>query len=657
MAENTQKTPKRQGPIRFEAVIPFAIVMAVMIAYFHFFFDLHLRRAFEIAGYHFLGAQVDIEKVETSFWKGTFRVRGIQLTNAEKPTHNMVQIGDVRFGVLWDGLLRARFIVDEMATEQIQIDIPRKSPGRVKPPEPAEPDSDGPSAAEKLKDKALGAVESKYQDNALGDLAAILGGTSSAEQIGKIEGSLASKARLKEIKADYEAKQKQWQARFASLPKGPELQALGDRLGKVKTKDFKSPQELQASLQEIDSILKEADAKFKSAQSAGSDLNTEIKALEQGFKDLEAMIKKDLNDLESRFRIPSLDAKSISQSIFYPYVAPYLAQFNRYQSLVKKYAPPNLINKDKGEEPSQIQPRPRAEGISYEFTKPRSYPMFWVKRISVSSTAGPGLNSGNINGLITDVTSNQMLVGRPTIAKLEGNFPSLEISDFFTQLTIDNTKELLRLAYDFRVGSYGLSAKELVQSPDIKIAFQRAQGSMSSKGDLVGLRDFKFSMSNQFQNVDYMISAPNKDAEAMIKAVFAGIPKVTLDANGSGRLPGLSLSINSNLGAELAQGFEKQINLKLAEAKAKLQAYVDEQVGKERSRLEAEFNKAKSQAESEIKKIQDQINTEKAKAQAKIDQSKKDSENQARKSVEDQLRKAIPDADKKVEDLKKRFGF
>ena len=123
---NTPPTPpqtppskKKKGFIRTEAVVPFVIVVAVTVIYFHFFFDHHLKKAFEFAGYQLLGAEVDIDKLETSVFNGTFRAQGIQVTNAEKPTHNMVDIGDIRFGVLWDALLRARLVVSEMAVEHL----------------------------------------------------------------------------------------------------------------------------------------------------------------------------------------------------------------------------------------------------------------------------------------------------------------------------------------------------------------------------------------------------------------------------------------------------------------------------------------------------------------------------------------------------------
>lgn len=653
------KTPKKKGPLRTEAIIPFLIVVALTFTYFHFFFDLHLKKALEWGGYQALGAEVDIAHLETSFFKGTLRIQGVELTNAEKPTHNSVSIGDIRFGILWDALLRAKFVVDEMAVEQIKIDTPRKSPGRVKPPEPVKPGEGIGDKAEKLKDQALNKVEEKYDKNLLGDIAALLGGTSGDDQLGKIEASISSKARLKEMEADFAAKKSKWEEKIKTLPKPPEIQALSDRMAKVKIKDFKSPQELQNSIQEIDSILKEADAKYKLIQSTGGQLSSELQAFDKDLKDLDAMVKKDIADLEKRFKIPKLDAKSISQSIFYPYLAPYLAKFNRYKGLAEKYVPPKYLKKKDSEEPdSQVQPHPREDGITYEFGRPNSYPLAWIKRISISSQAGVGSDAGDVQGLITDITTNQSLINKPTVAKVSGNFPAQQVSGFKSEVIIDSRAQDSKISYTVDVGSYALTGQELVQSPDVQIAFAKASGGLSLKGELVALRNFKFNMQNKFTKVDYQIAAKEPVAQEIITAVFKGISEITLDAWGEGQLPEPNINLNSNLGPELQKGFEKQLQAKINEARAKLQAMIDETIGKEKAKFEAEVNKFRNQFEAEKAKVEAQINSEKQKGQAKTDQAKKDAENQAKKGVESEVKKALGnDGEKKLEDLKKKFGL
>src|SRR5262249_9783269 len=98
-----QKVPKKKGPIRTEAVVPFVIVIVLTWVYFHFFFDMNLKKVFELVGYQVIGAEVDIQNLETSFIHGTFRMQGLEITNSQLPQRNMIVIGDIRFGVSWDG--------------------------------------------------------------------------------------------------------------------------------------------------------------------------------------------------------------------------------------------------------------------------------------------------------------------------------------------------------------------------------------------------------------------------------------------------------------------------------------------------------------------------------------------------------------------------
>lgn len=663
--ENKQpakKPAKPKGPIRTEAVIPFLLVVALTWAYFFLFFDLHLKKALELAGYHVVGAEVDIGELRTSFWNGSFRAQNIQVTNSQKPSHDMVKIGDIRFGILWDGLLRAKFIVDEMAVEQIEIDVPRKSPGKVKPPEPIKPEDKGPSAAEKLvdklKDKALGKVEDKYQENVLGNLAAILKGDSADSQLKSIENSLGSKEKIAALDKQLKEKSKMWEEKFKTIPKPKEIQALGDRLGKVKIKDFKTPQELQQSLGEIDSILKEADSKYKDVQNTGSQFQADLKATEQQFKELEQMVKNDIKDLETRFKIPQLDAKSLSQSIFSSYLDPYKAQFFHYSSLAKKYAPPKLLNKGGTPAPDNIKPHPREKGVVYEFPRTNSYPLFWIKKISVSSKANKEIGSGNLQGSIVNITSNQKLINAPTKASFQGDFPGFALNGLSTTLIVDSRKEETQAILEAKIASLGISEKTLTSSPDVTLGFQKAQSSSSFKVALADWTNYNLSVASEFKNVDYAIEASNKDVKEALTGIFKSLPPVTLNASGSGQLPDLNLSIESNLGSELGRAFSQLLQAKINEAKKKLQAIVDAEIGKNKEALEKSFAAFKNQFEGEIKRAQDQLNGEKSKGEAKINSAKKDAENQAKKGLEAEVKKALgSDGDKKLDDLKKKFGL
>lgn len=652
--KKVEKIKKPKGPIRWEAIVPFSIITLVVILYFHFFFDLHLRKSIEWIGYQAVGAQVDVAKLETSFFKASLRIQGIDITNAEEPTKNSISIGDIRFSMLWDALLRAKAVVNEVAIEQIEFNKPRATPGKVKPPEPPAPEKESALAkeADKLKDKALSQVQIGNEGNVLGDIVAMLGGSSSEMQLEKLNQSLISKEKAKALEEDFKKKQAAWQERLKQLPQGKDFQALGDRLGKVKTSNFKTPQELQDSLKEIDAVLKEGDAKYKAIQSASTDFNSDLKTAQDGLKSLEAQIKSDIKELEKHFKIPKIDAKSISISIFKQYLDPYMAKVNRYKAMYYKYAPPNLTKKKDGTEQAEIeiQPHPRENGVSYEFGRPNSYPLFWLKKTSVSSQAGMSANSGDIKGQITDITSNQALIGRPTVINIAGDFPSQNIRATDLKVVLDNTKPIGKALMNFKVGSYPISGKELVQSPDVKVAFKKAQGALQIDAQLVSYKDLTLKLDNQFKNIDYDVSSKNEVADSILKNVFAGITQITLAADAKGTIPKIDFDIESNLGTELQKGFQKQIQLKIDEARKKIEDYVQKEISQNKEKIESQINQLKSQIENEIKKVKDQAEAQKKMAEAKTEQAKKDAENQGKKKLEEEGKKV-------VDDLKKKFGL
>ncbi|MDG0815740.1 TIGR03545 family protein [Bdellovibrio svalbardensis] len=645
---------KKKGIIRWGAIIPFTIISLLVGLYFHFFFDGHLRRGMEWVGYKALGAEVNIADLKTSFFDASIRIQGIELTDAEKPTHDSIKIGDVRFSMLWDALLRVKFVINEAAVEQIEFGVKRQSPGKVAPPPPVS-NEPGVLSTEggKLKADAQKELEARYGDNVLGDVIGMLSGTDPNAQLQKLQETLPSKAMIEKFQKDLESKQQTWDARLKNLPQGKDIQALGDRLNKIQYKDFKSPQELTSALQQLDAVYKDADGKYKQIQAVTDDLGKDLKALQTQYQDIEKQVKVDIKSLEQHFKIPQLDAKALTMAVFSRYLAPYKAKFFRYKDLAEKYLPPKFLKKgqDKTEEEEvAIQPHPREKGISYEFGRPNSYPMFWLKRTAVSSQAGSSPNAGNIKGEILDITSNQRLIGRPTVATLAGDFPGMQIFGFLAKLSLDNRKDDAIIKYLLKVDSYALEGKELVQSPDVHIAFNKATGALGIEGSLVGFKDLNVSLDNKFTKIDYSVSSKNEIADQILKAVFAGIPVVTLTAQGQGVLPKVDLAINSNLGPELQKGFEKQIQAKIDEARKKIQAYVEQEIGKQKAQVEAELNKLKSQFEGEIKKAQVQLDDQKKQVESKVNSAKKDAENQGKKQLEEQGKKAL-------DDLKKQFGW
>ena len=334
MANTTEnmKPVKKQGPIRVEAVLPLLIVAGVTVLYFSLFFDGHLRRGLEYGATQANGAEVNIGKLQTSVFKASMLIGDVQMTDPLQPQRNRVQIGEVRFAMLWDALLRGKVMIDEAAIEDVQIDTSRKQAGRVLPP--PEPQS-GPSAA----DKMLATMKESFSGNVVGDLAAIAAGASPSEQLQLIGGELKSDAYLAELQRSMDDTEQQWQTRMAALPRGEDFSALKTRLSGVKVKEVKDVAQLQAAFKELQAIRDEFEAKSKPIVEAGSSLSGDMKGLQTSFAGLDDVVREDVRGLQARMKLPSLDAGNLSQALFGMDVLNKLQQARGYMEQARQYMP------------------------------------------------------------------------------------------------------------------------------------------------------------------------------------------------------------------------------------------------------------------------------------------------------------------------------
>lgn len=657
------KKIKSQGPIRWNAIIPFIIFCTLIYLYFFLFFDTHMRKGLEWAGYQALGVEVNVGQFKSSFVKGNVSISKIQITSRDNPSFNSLELGDIRFDLNWGALLRVKFVVEELAVEGLQFMSKRAYPGRLAPPAPP---SNEPGFVQQLQDKALNKLGTENENNVLGDTVEFLQTGQFDAQLQSIQEQLQSKKLFYEVSAKWQAKRIEWDTQIKALPSPQEVQALGDRLAKVKYKDFSSLQELDASVKEIDSLVKEIDAKSKQVQDLKSQLDSDLKSLDQDYKNLDAQIKKDIDTLKSRFKIPKIDAASFAKSMFMDYLQPIMAKIDSYRQMAQKYLPPKYAKmldgqKEKSEPDDSIQPLPRTIGVSYEFPVKNGYPLFWIQQVKISSRSNAQVDYGDIDGQINHITSNQRQIGQPTTLKVSGHFNKQNIQGINLNALFNNMNPETLVKFDFSIGSYPLTDLKLIESKDGLIAIPLSNTQFVSEGEITGFKNYYLKLVNTFSDVNFQISSQNQTLQEVLNSTLGSINKFNLEASARGELKDLDIEIRSSLGGDLERAFQNLLQNKIKEANEKLQKAVNLEVDKLKAQLNQQVESIKGQIQSEIKKVQGQIDEQKKAGEQKITQAKKDFEDQtnaAKKKAEDEAKKKLEQEGKKqVDDLKKKFGL
>src|SRR5690606_10176619 len=126
----------------------------------------------------------------------------------------------------------------------IQLLKPRRSPGKVLPPEPAKP-----SKIDELQLQVISQVKNKYSANMLGDAIGLLGGEDYQDRIQEIRGTLKSEAEVQKMIADVEAKKEFWDKKVKELSDTSMLKEIEAKIQAIqKEKNFLKQAELAGKL-------------------------------------------------------------------------------------------------------------------------------------------------------------------------------------------------------------------------------------------------------------------------------------------------------------------------------------------------------------------------------------------------------------------------
>ncbi len=655
---------KTTGIIRWNAIIPLIIFILINFIYFRFFFDGHVKSVIEWAGYKALGSELNIQEFKSSFINGSVEIKKIELTNKEKPEFNSIEIARTNFDVNMDAILKLKFVIDDIAAEGVQFMSKRARAGKVAPPPPP---SNQPSFTNQLKNKALNKVEGENQNNLIGDIAVFLKNDDINAQLKGFESQLGSKKMADELNQKWNQKRLEWDANVKALPKQGDLNNFKDRFSKIKYKDFKSPEELNASVNEFNNLKKDVDTKVQLVNETKSKLTTDISSIQTDYSSLDKQVKADIDAVKNRFKIPKLDAGNFAKSLFLSYLIPYTEKLDRFKSLAEKYLPPKYskvintqVDTAKGkltgkkiavteaEVDDSIQPRPRSDGMSYEFPITTGYPLFWIKNISLSSKSNNQTDYGDLAGTITHITSNQRQINKQTELKVNGEFKSQKIHGLKIFAAFNNIKALPEVTFNFDVGSYPLTSLPLVDSPDVTIKIPGADNTLSIAGKTVGFKDYDLKLSNEFRKVNFELGAKDKTVNEVLNETFGVINSFDLNATAKGSLSDLRIDINSSLGRKLEAAFGALLQKKLEEVNRLVKQKIDEEVEKQKKQLNDQVGKLTGGYLTDVNQAQAQLDQQKKLVEERIQTAKKDLENQAKSKAEQEGKKILDDLKKKI---------
>lgn len=591
-ANPAPKKKKAKGPIRFELIIPVFIFLALIIGYFKFFFDSHLKSAIEIFGSRMHGAEINVGDIKTSFLDLTLQVSKVQITHKADPALNIFAFDQLEFKLLLDALLRAKFVVDNSSLEGINWLSKRARPGKIYPPEKSES-----GALTAAKEQVLTSVKKRAEGSALGDIADILGGVDPKDQLESIRGELESEKKIKALEAELKEREKMWKERIEKISDKKELDSIKERARSYKF-DKKDP---IGSVKKANDLIKDAKNKVKAIESASKDLKSDIKKYGSVLESVDNWVEEDIKALEKKAGIPDINLENVGLDVIAGLIGVNVAEFRKYVELAREYMPPKKTAEQKAE--GKLIPPARSEGINYRFPITTGYPTWWLKNMSLTSSGKGGDYSGELTGSLTHLSSNPEITKMPTTFQATGDFARQQIMGVNLKVILDHTKVPAKDSLTLNVASAPLKKISFASSEKLTVAIDQGQVRNAFSASVIG-EQVKVNYAAEIESPKWVVESNKKEIQNNLTPILTGISSVDLKAGANGTWDDLNWSLRSNLGPEIAKGVRQQIDVKIKEARAKVEKVIREKIGPQKEKIKGEITKVQNDINSLLGKTE-----------------------------------------------------
>jgi uncharacterized protein (TIGR03545 family) len=377
--------------MRWGYLVPRVVIVSAVWLFFTFAFDPLLRWGTVESGQQMTGAIVDVGGMRTKFFPPSIGIGHVELANQAEPMTNLVEFDSFRFHLDGDALMHRKFVIEEGTLTGLKWGTPRSESGQL-PDQPA-PD---PTA----EDTGSGLFDG------FGDTAKDLGQDWLAELTNRAE-TLADPRQFESVRLA-ESMQDDWTARFHSYEERikaleARVKALEKTIKNAKGSTIERLQEYDKARREVNELLAEADKIRREIPRLGKQANDDYRAID-------IARRKDLDELRAKLEGFKLDAETISDALIGPELRARLAEtIDWVQWFRQKLAA------------VQNQPQPeRLRGSDVDFSNPNKLPLFLVRKLKLTGEADIGGELVSFKGLITDITSDPVLYGKPVVVQLYG---------------------------------------------------------------------------------------------------------------------------------------------------------------------------------------------------------------------------------------------
>lgn len=562
--------------MRKSYIVPRVILLALVWAFFFFAFDPLLKWGMIKGIEKGARAKAEIASLHTTFLHPSIRITGLAVADSKEEYRNAVEFSELAFSAEGAPLLEKKVVVDNASLTGLRFGTARKTSGKL-------------AFVKEEPSPLVDAITAESKGFAMERAADVKAGAVADYKVSP--DNLESVKLAKQLEEDYNRDYKTISDRMNPKKYQDGLDALKARYEKAKAEGNVVKQAKDYA--DIAKDVKKLTADFNKDK---ADAEAALAKAKDSFKAVDEARKKDVSNVMSKLKLPSLDTQSIARMLAGPVIAEKTAQGMKWMTMAKKYMPDSSKGVLKNEAP---------RGREVHFPKEKSYPTFLVRRLALSGELGAE-DPLDYNGVIEGLTTQPKVYGRPTTASVKGAKGARRLE---LKASLDATGEEIRT--DSKLLYTGMPVKELkLGSPssfmvDITGATGSFEGALKTAGEqLDGKASVRLTGASFKPKADNIKAAPLRSA---VEASFAGLSSALIETEITGTFKSPKLAINTDLAKALSNAFTGAMGAEVKKAQEEAQKKIDEALKPYRAKLDGLAASKQAELDGKLKDAQDKL--------------------------------------------------
>jgi uncharacterized protein (TIGR03545 family) len=595
---------------RWKAIVPLVLCLALVAVAWTLYVDVAIRRAIEIVGTEVVGAKVELASARFRLLKTDLVLRGLQVTDPDRPMTNLVELDEIVADLNGVALLEKKAVIETLAVRHVRFGTPRRSSGAIAKPSPT-----------------TGLVTRRVLDWSRSipvpelSLGSLVG---TAVRLPAISAdSLRTLRQARAVIARGDSLGTAWEGEVRALnpqPAADSARALAERLRGADLRRLGVTGTRDAVTQARAAIAQVTQLKAR-LQALQADVAAGVTSVRDSVAALDAARRADYAFARGLINIPSFAAPDVSAALFGEMAKARLAPILYWANLAEEYAPAGLKPRERPG-PTRV----RRAGTTYEFPRERSYPQFLLERGEADLVVG-GTNvaSGAYRAWVRGATSEPAVYGRPLRFAAERTAQA-GLRELAVGGSADRTGAVPRDSVAARVGGVSLPEVALnAVGARLVLGVGTVSLSLQRSGDaLAGWWRLEADSVRWARTGDSTPAAPRPGtrewAEDLVWRAVSALRHVTIEAQLSGAVTGPRFTLSSNVGDEVSASLRRALGAEIERAEREVRAEVDRQVDAQAAQARARLARLESGVQARVAGYQEQL----GQAQAELEQRLRD---------------------------------